>query len=110
MWLESIFGIIACEALVQLWFYAEPLQSVRGNFIRWTPFLNIRGTHLMDCKYCVSVWMGIFVAVLYFTSLFLYVVLPLVFHRGANAFHLVISLIRDRQIDLRVKRCQLPPT
>lgn len=107
MWLEIILGIIACEALVQLWFHAAPIQPVRNVLVRITPFLYSRqqDTHLLNCKYCLSVWCGIAVAVLYFcTPVYLYIVIPLSIHRLANFVHIIFSLLRDRQIDLRTGR------
>ena len=106
MWLETIYGIVACEAIVQLWFHAAPLQPTKEWVVRITPFLYSKDqrTHLFNCKYCMSVWAGILIAVLYFTPIYLYITLPLTFHRLSNFLHLVFSFHRDKQIDLRINR------
>jgi hypothetical protein len=106
MWLEGLYGIIACEALVQLWFHAAPLQGIRRFVVKITPFLYSKDqeTHLFDCKYCVSFWAAIVVTVVLFTPFYVYFVLPLVIHRMSNFLHLFFSLMRDRQFDLRVGR------
>jgi hypothetical protein len=100
---------IACEALVQLWFHAAPLQGVRQWIIRSTPFLisKRQDTHLMDCKYCVSVWAGAFLMVAYFYMDYpavMYFIGLLIIHRLSNFLHLVFSWIRDKQYDIRVNR------
>ena len=107
MWLEIILGIVATEALVQLWFYAAPLQWLRGFLVSSTPFLFSakQNTHLLNCQYCVSVWIGFLVSIIYFTTdFYIYIVMPLTVHRLSNFLHLVFSLIKDKQIDLRVSR------
>jgi hypothetical protein len=108
MWLEAILGIVATEALVELWFHAAPLQPVRRFIVRVTPFLFSREqeTHLFECKYCLSFWAAVFVMALYLINkdVFCIVTGILMFHRMANFLHIVISFIRDKQIDLRVAR------
>lgn len=95
--------IIACEALVHLWFNAQPLQYIRELSIRYLP-LYVRGEHLFECKYCTSVWIGALLVVAYQYSIMDYLIYALVFHRGSNFLHLVFSYIRDLQFDLRIKR------
>ena len=100
---------IACEALVQLWFHAAPLQGVREWIIKHTPFLRSeeQDTHLMECKYCVSVWAGILTAILYFymeSSWVMYIVLALNIHRLSNFLHQTFSLLKDYQFDIRTNR------
>lgn len=108
MWVHILLGMIACEALTQLWFHAAPLQPLRGFLVRATPFLysGSQQTHLLDCRYCTSVWVGLLLAILYFLTIqgFLYFTFFLAVHRGANWIHLVFSYLRDRQIDLRIAR------
>lgn len=113
MWLESLLDllimVVACEAVVQLWFHAAPLQPLRSLLTRATPFLYSRGqrTHLFDCAYCVSVWVGILIAFSYFymdNRIFMAICLSLTIHRMSNFIHVFFSLIRDRQMDLRIKR------
>lgn len=106
LWLQGIFGVVACEALVQLWFDAAPLQPVRRVLIWMTPFLKARDTHLFQCKYCTSVWIAIILTLLLALNegIYNFVTTILSIHRLSNYLHLVFSLMRDRQIDLRIKR------
>jgi hypothetical protein len=103
---ETILGTVACEALVQLWLHAAPLQPFRELLVRMTPFLRSQDTHLLDCAYCLSAWAGILVASMYFffPNAFLYLSTALAFHRLSNLLHLFLSYIRDKQIDIRVAR------
>jgi len=110
MWLQSAVDIlilaIACEALVQLWLKAAPLQPARAFLRRITPFLysETQG-HLLDCPYCLSVWVGFGVVVGY-----LYVPYSILFfaalgiHRCSNFIHLIFSFVRDWQMDIRIAR------
>jgi hypothetical protein len=104
--IDLILYIIACEALVQLWFYAAPLQGIRNWVIKYTPFLNSEEQgHLFNCKYCTSFWCALFLAIFYFTCpLFKYFIIVLVIHRLSNFLHLIFSYIRDLQLDIRVNR------
>ena len=116
MWLDIILrilvGTVTCEALVQLWFYGAPIQWLRNLVRRLTPFLysKIYETHAVDCRYCISVWMGFLVSAFLFSlrdQTVVFFIAALVMHRLSNFLHLVFSLMRDRQIDLRVDRNKL---
>jgi len=99
--------VVTCESIVQLIFTAAPLQGIRNFIIRMTPFLYNKkfNTHLLECRYCVSFWVGIILSILYFkVPETKYVVVALVIHRLSNHFHLVFSLIRDRQLEIRIRR------
>jgi hypothetical protein len=113
MWMESsvniIIAVIACEALVQLWFHAAPLQPIKNLLIRITPFLYSKeqSTHLLNCRYCTSVWVSLLLVTAYFTisfKVFLFIAMVLAVHRLSNFLHLVFSYLRDKQFDLRVAR------
>jgi hypothetical protein len=105
---DIIILIVACEALVQLWLHAAPLYGVRWRLIRYTPFLysEERAEHLLNCPYCFSVWVGFLLILGYFflNSATMLIAGILTVHRLSNYLHLVFSLIRDAQLDLRVKR------
>jgi hypothetical protein len=109
-WVERLLLLpIACEAIVQLWFHAAPLQGVRQWIIKSTPFLvsKQQDTHLMDCKYCISVWAGALVMILYYYMdypVVMYSLGALIIHRLSNYYHLVFSWIRDLQWDVRINR------
>lgn len=98
--------IIACEALVQLFFHAEPLQCMRQWLIKITPFLDTEAQgHLFNCKYCCSLWFATLLTILFFTvPISKYFVIMLVIHRLSNFLHLIFSFIRDLQLDIRVNR------
>ena len=111
MWMENttylIMMVIACEAIVNLIFNGTVLQPLREGIIRWTPSLTVREEHPLQCRLCVSVWAGLLcaVALLYLHLLMVKVlVLALVIHRLSNHFHLVFSLLRDWQFEIRVNR------
>jgi len=99
---------ILTEALVELFFKAAPLQSIRSFLIKKTPWLRSEeGGHLLECKYCTSVWIGAGVIILatfadcYFTRL---AGGALIVARLSNYAHLVVSSIRDIQINMRLER------
>jgi hypothetical protein len=107
--INIIIAVVACEAIVQLWFHAAPIQPIRRFLIRMTPFFYSREqeTHLFDCCYCTSVWASLLVTVAYFTfvpNVYLFFAMVLAVHRLSNFLHLGFSLIRDVQLDLRVAR------
>ena len=109
MWLESLLGVVAVEALVQLWFHAAPLQWLRRAGVRFTPFLYSKEdqTHLFNCPYCVSVWVGASVTILFQCAsrdVFILFCFFLSVHRLSNFLHMAFSYLRDKQVDLRVAR------
>jgi hypothetical protein len=114
MWISDrvtvlVLLVITCEAMVQLWFWAAPLQYIRQKLIKFTPFLysTDQDTHLLDCKYCVSVYCGLICAFLYliFDNIMVQLfVIAMTVHRVSNWLHLVFSFIRDKQFDIRVNR------
>ncbi len=106
---DILIMAVACEAVVQLWFHAAPLQPLRGLMVRFTPFLysQAQETHLLDCAYCVSVWVGFLIALSYFYlnyTFFMVFCLSMTIHRMSNFIHVFFSLMADRQRDIRVAR------
>jgi hypothetical protein len=106
---DIILLIAATEALVELWRKAAPIQPFREWLIRITPFLYSRRqqTHLMECNYCVSVYVGVLAVAVYFLMNVIIVkviVIALAVHRLSNYLHLYFSLLRDQQMDIRVAR------
>jgi len=104
---DIIFAVILTEAIVNLIFYGGILQPLREWIIRHIP-LRVRGEHLLDCSICTSFWVGILCVILvkYTTgNIIMQVFLwGVVIHRLSNYLHLGYSLIRDQQLDIRVKR------
>ena len=107
--LVIILLILANEAITFLIFFAGPLQKIRKWLIKITPFFynEEKQTHLLECKLCTSVWVSFFVTPLYWfinNPIVLYFILSMVIFRLSNHVHLIFSLLRDFQIDIRVKR------
>lgn len=107
MW-DIIQGVIFAEAVVNLIFNGTVLQPLRESVIRSTPFLSVREEHLLSCKLCTSFWVGLLTATVITTMMGYIVVriivLGVVLHRLSNHFHLVFSVLRDVQFDIRVNR------
>lgn len=104
--LKCLFLAIACEALVELWKKAAPLQSFREWLINHTGFLYSEEhyTHLLDCGYCLSVWIAIILGVIFLEWNAYLPIYILCIHRLSNYIHLGFSLLRDKQLDLRIAR------
>lgn len=103
MWVYDLLIIVlATEAFVNLCFYGAPLIPIREWLLRKTPFLTTSYGHLLECKYCLSVWVaGIF----YMASPWITPLLVIfAIHRLANFIHLIFSYLRDVQFDRRIKR------
>ena len=108
MLLKVIYLALVTEALVELIFKAAPLQGARAWFIRSTPFLRSEDQgHLLECKYCTSIWIG---AGVLLGAHFLDCQASrlgsaaLIVARLSNFAHLVVSSIRDAQINKRLER------
>lgn len=99
---------VLVEALVEVVFTAAPLQGIRAWLIKKTPWLRSADQgHLMDCPYCTSVWIaaGVILLSTFADCQALRLVgAAVVIHRLSNYAHLVISSIRDAQINMRLKR------
>lgn len=105
--IKLLLIIVACEAAVNLIFNGAVLQPLREQIIKYTSFLLIRGNHLLSCKLCTSFWVGTLgtICFLCFDLMAIKVaVLSLAIHRLSNHFHLAFSLLRDVQLDIRVRR------
>ncbi|HOK07628.1 MAG TPA: DUF1360 domain-containing protein [Syntrophales bacterium] len=105
---KMILAIIATEAIVELLKKAAPLQGIKRRLITWTPFLySTEQGHLLDCPYCSSVWVGFgMMAALWFMDSTAYLLFSgsLAIHRLSGYLHLVFSLLRDVQLDIRIHR------
>jgi hypothetical protein len=105
-----ILIVIAIEAVTELIFRAGPLQPAREWLIDHTSWARagLADEHLLECKYCVSVWVALFFALGYLFFLesqaFLCFLYAVSFHRLANLFHLPLSYLRDKQLNLRIER------
>lgn len=105
--IKLLLIIVACEAIVNLIFNGTVLQPLRAWLIRHTTFLQVQDDHLLSCKLCTSFWVGV-IGVICFVFFDLATVkmpvLSLVLSRLSNHLHLVFSLLRDIQLDRRVRR------
>ena len=108
MVIKFIFLAILIEALTELLFKAAPLQGVRAWLIQKTPFLRSEEQgHLLDCKYCSSVWVafGVIILTTWFDNgLTRIIAYFIVAARGSNYVHIIFSTVKDFQINLRLER------
>jgi hypothetical protein len=98
------------EAVTELIFKAAPLQPIRLYIRNNTTFLYSlsQDQHLLDCKYCVSVWVGFLTFLIYCLKephiLLTILLYSCIIHRVSNYLHLGFSIVRDVQFDIRVNR------
>ena len=107
--INLIMIVIAMEGAVELWRKAAPLQPLREKLVAITPFLYSarQQTHLLNCPYCLSVYAGLAGGSLYFwmgIAPVRWLIIAMAIHRMTNYLHLAISILRDKQIDIRVER------
>lgn len=106
--IRMIFLCILTEALVELFFKAAPLQGIRAWLIKKSPALRAGNQgHLLECKYCTSLWIAGGVVLLAWladcqgTRL---AAAALIVARLSNYAHTLIGWIRDAQINKRLER------
>ena len=108
MIIKIIALAILTEALVELFFTAAPLQGIRAWVIKKTPWLRSEDQgHLLECKYCVSIWMagGVVLLAMFLENQGIRIIAGIfILARISNYLHLLISGIRDAQINMRLKR------
>jgi hypothetical protein len=94
--------IIATEALVELICKAEILNRPRY----WIQSRCWFFKELLSCPYCVSVWVGMFVALLlWIDNTYVFIVIyGLCFHRLSNFLHLLFSWVRDSHFNIILNR------
>jgi hypothetical protein len=106
--INILLMIVCVEAVVFYAFNAAPLQRPRTWVVRWTPFLRAGGDHLLECKICLSFWVGVLFGLLFVLKIdsfiIRWIIYSLVFARVSNWIHLVFSLIQDVQVDIRINR------
>ena len=99
---------ILTEALVEVIFTAAPLQGIRLWLIKKTTWLRSADQgHLLECKYCTSIWIAagiILLAAFADCQALRLVSAALVVARLSNYAHLLFCSIRDAQINLRLGR------
>ena len=99
---------ILTEALVEIFFNAAPLQGIRAWLIKKTPvFDSSEQGHLLNCKYCTSVWTGaaiVLLAALADTALTRTLATMIIVARSSNYIHQIYSILRDCVINMRLNR------
>lgn len=99
---------VVIEAIVELIFLAGPLQFIRQWIIDRTEFLHVTDYgHLLECKYCASVWIALLIVICYYlipAKVFHFILLVFVAHRLSNLIHVCASLCRDIQLNIRINR------
>ena len=90
--MKLLMLILACEALTELVVEAEIFERPRNYLKKLHPLLN----ELLECGYCVSVWMAIVCLFLFifwdYTRIFVYL---LIIHRASNFLHDIFSGMRE---------------
>lgn len=98
-----LLAVVATEALVELLYGAEILNKPR-SLMRRIRFFD----ELLDCKYCMSVWVGFFsvvVCMLFWdATLVRLACCALCVHRLSNMLHVVLSAFQEEIFDLRINR------
>lgn len=107
--LIKVLGLaILTEAIVELIFKAAPLQGARAWLIKKTPSLRAGDSqHLLECKYCTSVWIGagvVLLASLADCPALRIASAALIVARVSNYAHVLVGWIRDAQINKRLER------
>jgi len=105
-----ILMCIFVEAVTKLIFYAAPLQGIKNYIRARTPMLysTEREEHLLDCKYCTSVWVAAFFVSMYLlfwpNIILTFVFYVCIIHRVSNYLHVIVGIMNDKQIDMRIAR------
>ena len=103
---KLVLAVLAAEALVELWKKAAPLQKIKDYIVSLTPFFysTRQQTHMLECPYCFSVYVGVaMIAIILYVNDMIFMVIAgsLAVHRVSNYVHLVFSLLRDVQFEIR---------
>ena len=99
--MKLILCIIAAEAMTQLTCKAEIFNRLRNWFKSLCNFTK----ELMECPYCVSVWVAAFATVLYVYYEFIYLfTIGLVIHRLSNVLHDIFRIVFNVKLDQYLRR------
>jgi hypothetical protein len=94
--MKLLLCVIAAEALTQLTCKAEIFDGLRNWLRASSVFLN----RLLECPYCVSVWVAFFTTFLYYYWAYSYLfVIMLVIHRMSNFLHDLFRIATNHKID-----------
>lgn len=105
MLVKILMLVIVTEALVELICKAEILEHPRC----WLKSRYWFFKELLDCPYCTSVWMGMFMALTLLSdnTYLLIGIYGISLHRLSNFLHLVFSWIRNLQFNVVLNRKNL---
>jgi len=108
MIIKFLFAIIVVEAITNIITKSQFFSPVREFFFNRRKNKLFNWAHsLLDCSYCLSVWVGLFVYICWFCfdSIFIDVIfMGFVLHRMSNVLHFVIDrLDQDRTRDLNLE-------
>lgn len=99
--MKLILCIIAAEAMTQLTCKAEIFNRPRNWFKNLCGFTK----ELIECPYCVSVWVAGFTTVLYVYYEFIYLfIIGLVIHRLSNFLHDIFRIVFNIKLDQYLRR------
>lgn len=108
MLLRIVALMVLTEAIVELIFTAAPIQGIRAWLIKKTPWLRSNDYgHLLDCKYCTSVWVAPGVLAGYYCldcRAIEFLGVALIVARLSNYAHLLYGSLHDAQLNMRLRR------
>lgn len=96
---------IACEAITEIIGSSDVFKPLREyTESRKIPILS----NLLDCKYCLSVWISMIIVMAYFvinvhTCFIMYLIYVLVVHRLANLVHILMDCLIQYKYNLLSK-------
>ena len=108
MIIKFLFTIVLIEAITNIITKSQFFSPVREFFFNRRKNKLFNFVHnLLDCPYCTSVWVGLFVYIcwFYFDSIIINVVfMGIAFHRLSNVLHFIIDrLDQDRTRSLNIE-------
>lgn len=98
--MEYVLLVITVEAITELLVKSEFFESLRKWLFENNNKKIFKFIHdLLDCGYCTSVWVAIFVVIMYFSlwCIFKYICFILCIHRLSNFFHFIMDRMWDRK-------------
>ena len=87
--MKWIVAIIAVEAIVEIFMGSALFEIFRAWASKRHELLDV----LMNCAWCISVWVAIFAFALIYIGLW-WLLIPLAIHRMSNYLHDIDSLIK----------------
>lgn len=108
LFFHFLLAIVAVEAMTEIITKSEVVSPVREFFFNKRKIKIFDWIYsLLNCGYCTSVWIGVFVSIIWFCfdSKFLDIIfIGLVFHRLSNMLHFIIDrLNKDRTRDVNLE-------